>query len=81
MAVVLLAAPVASAGAEDVLTPVIANVIATPEPVLASDGRQHLAYELQLINRSPAEIDVRGIKAVAGAAFPPLPIDEEQPRS
>jgi hypothetical protein len=65
-AIGLLAAPVSAAVAEDVLTPVVASVIATPEPVLGSDGRQHLAYELQLVNRGSAEIDVRSIKALAG---------------
>jgi hypothetical protein len=62
----LLAGPAARASAEDVLTPVIADTVATPEPVLASDGRQHLAYELQLINRSSAKITVRSIEMLAG---------------
>lgn len=63
---VLLAGPLARAGAEDVLTPVIADAVATPEPVLASDGRRHLAYELQLVNRSSAQVTVRSIEALAG---------------
>ncbi|MGC1164959.1 MAG: M23 family metallopeptidase, partial [Solirubrobacterales bacterium] len=42
--------------------------IAAPQPVEASDGRTHLAYELLLINRSfpPAEVTVRGVEALAG---------------
>lgn len=64
--VALLAGPASPASAEDVLTPVVATAIATPEPVLASDGRQHLAYELQLINRSSAKITVRSIETLAG---------------
>lgn len=66
----LLTAP-ASAGvvaAGDEFTPVAAEVLAAPEPVLASDGRQHLEYELILTNHSypPATETVRGIEALAG---------------
>ena len=32
------------------LTPVIASVVAAPVPVPATDGKIHLAYELQLTN-------------------------------
>jgi len=48
------------------LTPVIGNPIASPEPVLASNGRNELAYELQLINRSNSTVTVRKLEALAG---------------
>ncbi|HXF30221.1 MAG TPA: M23 family metallopeptidase [Solirubrobacterales bacterium] len=60
-------APLASAATErEQLTPVIGNVIAEPEPVLAANGRRELAYELQLINRSQSVVTVRSLEALAG---------------
>lgn len=61
----LLSAPLA-ASAEDELTAVTASVLATPEAVLADDGRQHLAYELTLSNRANSQVTVRSIKVLAG---------------
>lgn len=60
------AAPAAGAAPKEVLTPVIARVIATPEAVLADDGRRHLAYELELANRAPSKITLRSIQTLAG---------------
>ena len=48
------------------LTAVTASVLATPEAVLADDGRQHLAYELTLSNRASTQVTVRSIKVLAG---------------
>jgi hypothetical protein len=66
----LLAVPAASAAPpEERWTPVVASVVATPEPVLAADGRVHLAYELLLINRSflpPAKATVKSVQVLAG---------------
>ena len=67
LATLLLAA--ASATAAERWTPVTAGVVAAPQPVLASDDRQHLAYELLLINRSfnpPAPVTLRSVQALAG---------------
>jgi hypothetical protein len=62
-----LAAPIASAAPErEQLTPVIGNAISEPEPVLASNGRRELAYELQLINRTQSVVTVRKLEALAG---------------
>jgi hypothetical protein len=63
----LTAAPAAAADPER-FTGVAVSAIAPPQPVEASDGRTHLAYELLLINRSypPAEVTVRGVQALAG---------------
>jgi hypothetical protein len=62
-----LSAPIASAAPEpEQLTPVIGNAISEPEPVLASNGRRELAYELQLINRTQSVVTVRKLEALAG---------------
>jgi hypothetical protein len=62
----LAAAPAGAAPPTEQLTPVIGNPIASPEPVLASNGRRELAYELQLINRSNSTITVHKLEALAG---------------
>lgn len=70
LSLILLAAPAAGAAERsERWTPVVAGVVDEPEPVLATDGRVHLAYELLLINRSfnpPAKVSVTGIQARAG---------------
>lgn len=53
-------------GPAEQLTPVVGNPIASPEPVLASNGRREIAYELQLINRSSSTVTVRKLEALAG---------------
>lgn len=65
---VLPAAHAAAAAPVDRFTPIAAEVLAAPEPVLASDGRQHLAYELVLVNHSfpGATVTVRSVRALAG---------------
>jgi hypothetical protein len=66
-AAALLGAGSASAApAREELTPVVGNAIASPEPVLASNGRQELAYELQLINRTESTVTVKSLEALAG---------------
>jgi hypothetical protein len=55
----------AAAPEREQLTPVIGNAIAEPEPVLASNGRRELAYELQLINRTQSTVTVRSLEALA----------------
>lgn len=47
-------------------TPVIGSVIASPEPVLTSNGRNELAYEIQLTNRLESTVTVHRIEALAG---------------
>lgn len=68
-ALISLLIPAGPAAAAEQFTPVVASVVAPPQPVLASDGRRHLAYELLLINRSfnpPAKVGLRGVEALAG---------------
>ncbi|MBS1884777.1 MAG: M23 family metallopeptidase [Actinobacteria bacterium] len=67
LTLVLGASSVAAAAEKEQLTPVIGNPIASPvEPVLASNGRRELAYELQLINRTQSMVTVRKLEALAG---------------
>lgn len=67
-ALALLPTHPAAAGPVDRFTPIAAEVLTAPEPVLASDGRQHLAYELVLTNHSfpGATVTVRSVQALAG---------------
>ncbi|HTR74201.1 MAG TPA: M23 family metallopeptidase [Solirubrobacterales bacterium] len=65
-AVFAMGGPAAVAAPREVLTPVVGNAIASPEPVLASNDRRELAYELQLINRTESVVTVRRLEALAG---------------
>jgi hypothetical protein len=58
----------AFAASAEQITPVVASVLNAPQPVLATDGRQHLAYELILTNgnRTAATATVRRIDALSG---------------
>ena len=55
---IVFAAPAGAAAPTEQLTPVVGNPIASPEPVLASNGRNELAYELQLINRTQSVVTI-----------------------
>jgi hypothetical protein len=61
-------APAPASDTLEQITPVVAYVLNPPQPVLASDGRQHLAYELILTNanRTAATATVRRIDALSG---------------
>lgn len=57
-----------SAAPRDHWTPLSAEVLSAPRPVLGGDGRRHLAYELVLTNRGfpmPAKVTVRRVEARA----------------
>jgi Peptidase family M23 len=54
------AAPTPSTGPA-VATPVIADVVAAPVPVPGTDGKVHLAYELQLTNVLDQEVTVTSV--------------------
>lgn len=47
-------------------TPVLAHVVAAPIPVLATDGKYHLAYELQLTNAMPFDVTLRSLEVKSG---------------
>jgi hypothetical protein len=51
----------AGGSAGDQLTPVIASILATPHPALATDGRVHLAYELLLLNVISSDVTITGV--------------------
>lgn len=47
------------------LTPVIGSVLAEPIPVPATDGKDHLAYELQLTNTLGQDVSLTSLAVVA----------------
>ena len=49
-----------------VATPGVASVIAAPIPVPATDGKTHLAYELQLTNALAQEVTLTSVDVLAG---------------
>jgi hypothetical protein len=49
-----------------VVTPLLASVIAAPIPVPATDGKTHLAYELQLTNVLSQEVTLTSVDVRAG---------------
>jgi hypothetical protein len=49
-----------------VLTPVLATVVAPPVPVPATDGKVHLAYELQLTNALGSDVTLTSVAVKAG---------------
>ena len=53
--------------AAPIVTPVLADVVAAPVPVPATDGRVHLAYELLLTNTSPEPVTIDSIAAMGPA--------------
>lgn len=63
--VVLGSASVAaeSAPERDVLSPIVLRAIAIPEPVLATDGRRHLAYELVVSNLGATPVTLDAVEA------------------
>ena len=48
------------------VTPVVASVVDAPIPVPATDGKDHLAYELQLTNTLAQEVTLTSLAVVAG---------------
>jgi hypothetical protein len=47
-----------------VLSPLIVQPVAAPDPVLGADGRVHLAYELLLVNLAPSPITIDRVQAL-----------------
>ncbi|MCV7424587.1 M23 family metallopeptidase [Mycobacterium yunnanensis] len=48
------------------VTPVLASVIAAPVPVPTTDGKRHLAYEVQLTNVLDGDVTVKSLSVKAG---------------
>ncbi len=55
------AAPTPTAAAAVQATPVLANVVAAPVPVPTTDGKKHLAYELQLTNALDGDVTLKSL--------------------
>ncbi|MEM7008480.1 MAG: M23 family metallopeptidase [Thermodesulfobacteriota bacterium] len=53
---------------ENAFTPIVMSVLAPPVPVLGSDGKYHLSYELFLTNASTFDWQVVSIEVLDGAA-------------
>ena len=56
-------ADAAGGSAGDLLTPVVASVTNSPHPVLATDGKVHLAYELLLTNVISSDTTITSVVA------------------
>jgi len=50
--------------AEEVVTPLVATPIASPNPVLGADDKVHLAYEMVLLNMAPGDIGLKKIETL-----------------
>ena len=53
---------------ENALTPIVMSVLAPPVPVLGSDGRYHITYELFLANSNTFEWEVLSIEVLADSS-------------
>jgi hypothetical protein len=58
----------AAAPAEEVLSPLVATPLTSPNPVLATDGKVHLAYEIVLMNLAPAEVTLKKVETLDAAS-------------
>ncbi|WP_319453187.1 MULTISPECIES: M23 family metallopeptidase [unclassified Mycobacterium] len=59
-------APTTTTAEVGAATPVLASVIAAPVPVPATDGRVHLAYELQLVNAMGFDVTLTSLTVKSG---------------
>jgi hypothetical protein len=50
--------------AEDVVTPLVATPLASPNPVLGSDSKTHLAYEIVLMNMAPSAVTIDKVETL-----------------
>ena len=53
-----------TAPAAEVVTPLVATPIASPNPVLGSDDKTHLAYEIVLMNMAPSTVGIGKIETL-----------------
>jgi len=63
-ALALRLAALPALAAEPVLTPLVGQVLAAPRPVLGSDQRRHLVYEVQLNNVTAGTLEVQAVEIV-----------------
>ncbi len=62
----LLAVPAAAKRQPAVLSPVAFSIADAPQPVRATDGKMHLAYELRFANQSGLEVGIAAVQARGG---------------
>ena len=67
----LVQRPIAMAAAveaEDVVSPLVATPLTSPNPVLGADDKVHLAYEMVLLNMAPGDIGLKKIETLDAAS-------------
>jgi hypothetical protein len=65
--VIALALPVRAqetAAVTDVVAPLVATPLSSPNPVLGSDDKTHLAYEIVLMNMAPSAVTVEKVETL-----------------
>ena len=58
------AAPAQAEAAAEVLSPLVATPLTSPNPVLGSDNKTHLAYEFMLVNMAPSVLTVEKVETL-----------------
>ena len=48
------------------IVPLGMSIANAPNPVLGADGRNHLAYEITMVNQTPGEVTVESVQARSG---------------
>ncbi len=70
VAAVTVLAPASPAGARSAADPVLSPlgmvVADPPHPVLGADGKNHLAYEITIVNQTPSEVRIDRVRPRAG---------------
>jgi hypothetical protein len=56
------------ASAEEVLSPLVATPIASPNPVLCADDKIHRAYEIVPLNLSTSDLTLEKVEAIDAAS-------------
>jgi hypothetical protein len=65
----LVQQPVAlAAEPEDVVSPLVATPLTSPNPALGADDKVHLAYEIVLVNMAPADIGLKKVETLDAAS-------------
>ena len=53
---------------EDVVSPLVATPLVSPNPVLGADDKVHLAYEIVLVSMAPADIRLKKVETLDAAS-------------
>ena len=57
-----------TSGANDVLSPLVATPIASPNPVLMTDDKVHLVYEVVLMNMAGGNVTIKKVEKLDAAS-------------